>query len=898
MPLSPGTKLGPYEIVAPLGAGGMGEVYRARDPRIGREVAIKVLPAQFSQNEDRLGRFEQEVRAAGALNHPNILTIFDVGACDGSPYIVSELLEGETLRDRLTSATLAPRRAFDYALQLAQGLSAAHSRGIVHRDLKPENIFLTRDGRVKILDFGLAKLTQQDGSDPEAALTQTVTDPGVVLGTVGYMSPEQVRARTADHRSDIFSLGAVLYEMLSGHRAFHRGTAAETMAAILNEDPPDLPGSTPGMSAGLERIVRRCLEKEPEQRFNSAHDLAFALEAVFGGSGSLVSGAVAVNRSAVSRRWIRVAAFAAIAALLAGGGWWLGRRAAPRGLPYWTVRQLTSDEGYTAGGALSPDGKLVAYTSDRAGSGILDLWIQQTAGGPAVRMTSGPFSAFEPAFSPDGSKVVFVSSEQPRGLYIIPALGGEQRRLADAPSAEQPRFSPDGRWISAELYRSGAASFLLIPSAGGEPVFLDPKLGNITSTVNRTYVWSPDSKGLLLTGGSSYLWADWDFWFLSMDGRKTPLHAGPGMRAAGFGRPTLEAWDGDWLYFNGFRKSTEDLWRTRLTPGATQLGKLEPVTSGWADRYTDAVGAGGTRLVYSDSSASRRHIWSLKIDPDQGVASGEPQRMTTGDRTQAYPTAMGPNRLVYWAYDAGQGDLWLRDLSSGKEARLTDTNESKGYLVGSHDGSLVAFRATTPKGYITYVVQATGGAPHKICGNCGRITDWSPDDKKVILHDFGGSTAGKVGLVNVQSGKQQVLMEGAQRIYAPHVSPDGRWLAFTAGGAFVAPYREDRVIAESEWIPLDLGTQGGAFFQWAPGSRRLFYLLAEGAYYSIWTVPFDPTSGRSAGPPVLVFRPQGSHALDGDRTAIGIALVGDRFFFSMSDLHANIGIAEIDTAAK
>ena len=541
----------------------------------------------------------------------------------------------------------------------------------------------------------------------------------------------------------------------------------------------------------------------------------------------------------------------------------------------------------------------MAYTSDRAGAGTQDLWIQQTVGGPPVRMTSGPFSAYEPAFSPDASKVVFVSYEHPGGLYVIPALGGEPRRLADAPGAVSPRFSPDGRWISAELLQKQAAVFLLIPSAGGEPVFLDPRMGIITSEENKTYVWSPDSKGLVMAAGASYHWVDWDFWFLSLDGARTPLRAGPGMRAAGFGLPNLKAWDEGWLYFNVQRKATPDLWRARLTPGARQLEDIEPVTSGWANHTTDAVGAGGTRLVYSDSSASRRHIWSLKVDPDQGVVSGEPQRTTLGERTEEYPAGMGPNRLVYWAIEGGQGDLWLRDLNSGRETRLTDTPETNIFPVGSRDGSMVAFRATTPKGFVVYVAEATGGSPHRLCSNCGRVTDWSPDNTKVILHDFGGGTAHKVGLVDVQTGRQRVLMESATRIDAPRVSPDGRWLAFRAVKAFVAPYREDRIIHESEWIPLDIGAQGGGdFFQWAPGARRLLYMAGEADSRSIWTVPFDPVTGKSAGPPALVFRPQGSHALAGDESVIGLALVGDRLYFSMSDLHANIGIAEIDSAAK
>src|SRR6202011_1976930 len=284
MPLSSGTRLGPYEILAPLGAGGMGEVYRARDARLGREVAIKVLPASFSADADRLRRFEQEARAAGILNHPNLTAVLDIGEHEGAPYVVQELLEGETLRQALAGGRLSARKAIDYAVQIAHGLAAAHEKGIVHRDLKPDNLFVTKDGRVKILDFGLAKLIHaEEGSQFTDLSTATAgTEPGVVLGTLGYMSPEQVKGKSADARSDIFSFGAILYEMLSGQRAFHRDSAAETMSAILREEPPDLSVTNQGISPGLERIVRHCIEKNPEQRFHSAHDVPFALEALSG----------------------------------------------------------------------------------------------------------------------------------------------------------------------------------------------------------------------------------------------------------------------------------------------------------------------------------------------------------------------------------------------------------------------------------------------------------------------------------------------------------------------------------------------------------------------------------------------------------------------------------------
>ncbi len=283
MTIAAGSRLGPYEVLSPLGAGGMGEVYRAKDPRLGREVAIKVLPASFSQDPDRLRRFEQEARATGLLNHPNILAIYDIGTHDGSPYVVSELLEGETLRSVVAGGRLSARKAIDYALQIAHGLAAAQEKGIVHRDLKPENLFVTKDGRLKILDFGLAKLTRPEtGSAPmtEAPTETAGTEPGIVLGTVGYMSPEQVRGKPADARSDIFSFGAILYEMLSGKRAFHGDSAADTMSAILMKEPPELSQVSREIPSGLDRVVRHCLEKNPEQRFHSAHDLAFGLEAL------------------------------------------------------------------------------------------------------------------------------------------------------------------------------------------------------------------------------------------------------------------------------------------------------------------------------------------------------------------------------------------------------------------------------------------------------------------------------------------------------------------------------------------------------------------------------------------------------------------------------------------
>ncbi len=355
MVLTSGTKIGPYEIQSPLGAGGMGEVYRARDTRLERSVAIKILPAVFSSDTDRLQRFQQEARVLSSLNHHNLLAIFDVGAQNGSYYLVAELLEGETLRERLNAGPLPLRKAVDYGIQMANGLGAAHDKQIVHRDLKPDNVFITKDGRVKILDFGLAKPTPEAGENTATA-AGPATLPGVVLGTAGYMAPEQVRGKTADVRSDIFSFGAILYEMVAGQRAFHGESSIETMNAILKDDPPEISTLTKNISPAMERLIRRCLEKAPEERFQSAHDLAFALEAVSGISGTAATQVVSVR----SPRKLRLALLSSLAAALALVlGFFAGMRA---GVPqHPTFHQLIFGRGYIETARFTPDGQNVIY---------------------------------------------------------------------------------------------------------------------------------------------------------------------------------------------------------------------------------------------------------------------------------------------------------------------------------------------------------------------------------------------------------------------------------------------------------------------------------------------------------------------------------------------------------
>ena len=451
MALPTGVRLGPYEVLGPLGSGGMGEVYRAKDPRLARDVAIKVLPTAFSSDPDRLRRFEQEARAAGLLNHPNVMAIYDLGVHEGAPYVVCELLEGETLRSELAGGALALRRALDYAAQMAQGLAAAHEKGIVHRDLKPENVFVAREGRIKILDFGLAKLThaKEGGLTTDLPTATAGTEPGVVLGTLGYMSPEQVRGKPADHRSDLFAFGAILYEMLSGKRAFHGDSAADTMSAILREDPPELSETNRTVPPALDRIIRHCLEKNPERRFHSAADLAFDLESLTGVSAPALAAAVPARTR--GRRLFVPMAVLLIAAGLVAAGWFLGGRGRSSGQP--VFRQLTFRRGLVNSARFTDDGQTVVFGAAWEGKPA-ELFLTRI-GTPESQPLAIPRADFvvgvvsgelAVAFGPLGS----------RTLSRVPLTGGAPREVATKIGPAD--LAPDGKSFAIVVDRAGRAT--------------------------------------------------------------------------------------------------------------------------------------------------------------------------------------------------------------------------------------------------------------------------------------------------------------------------------------------------------------------------------------------------------------------------------------------------------
>jgi len=450
MPLATGTRLGPYEILAPIGAGGMGEVYRARDPKLNREVAIKILPEALATDPAALARFEREAQAVAALSHPNILAIHDFGVEGGTPYAVMELLEGETLRARLAHGALPARKAVDLAAQIAEGLAAAHDKGIVHRDLKPENVFVSDEGRAKVLDFGLAKVTGPVSSpDASTRLTAGHTGAGTVMGTVGYMSPEQVRGEAVDHRSDIFAFGAVLYEMLAGRRAFVRDAAAESMAAILKEDPPDIAPGDSGTSSALSRIVQHCLEKKPAERFQSARDIAFALQAL-SGSGVTTAPAIAVTRRRW-RPWLALTAAVAFLGVATVASYRMGQKAQPpaaadaKGLKF-LAKNYRRQAIFQA--AFAPDGETIVYSSAREGN-VPELFVirpdfpePQSVGLPRTHLLS---------ISSKGELAVltnarYVTSRLFTGTLARLSLGSAPREMADG--VRQADWSPDGSAVA------------------------------------------------------------------------------------------------------------------------------------------------------------------------------------------------------------------------------------------------------------------------------------------------------------------------------------------------------------------------------------------------------------------------------------------------------------------
>jgi len=776
MPLAAGTKLGPYEILSPLGAGGMGEVYRARDPRLNREVAIKVLPDSLRRDSERLRRFEQEAHAVGALNHPNILAVYDVGTHGEVPYLVTELLDGVSLRDRLQEGALSPRKATDYAVQIAQGLAAAHEKNIVHRDLKPDNVFICSDGRVKILDFGLAKSTELGPQDHTVTALEPLTGSGVMLGTAGYMSPEQVRGQTADRRSDIFSFGAVLYEMVSGQRAFRRGTAADTASAILKEDPPDLIASGRNIPVTLDRIVHHCLEKSPEERFQSARDLAFNLESMSASSDSgVVAPAKFEKRLAGRPLWWMLAGLAL--AVAAGTAWWWAHSRAQVVLTPVSFLRLSDFAGIEDSPAFSPDGKSVAFVSDSTGS--RQIWIRLLAGGAPLQITRGDGDHLEPRWSKDSSTIIYYTPP-PEGdaqgtLWEISALGGVPRRLVSSMSGADA--SHDDKHLAFFRLNANQIELVTAERNGSDAEVITSAVPGFSYRQPR---WSPDGATIAYIH-SRENWAD-DVYVVPASGGVPRQVTKDGTLMSGL------AWtpDGTRIVYSSARGSTLLYLPTlHLWSVSASGGEPQQLTFGDSGDENPDVDRNGRILL------SRRRmefdIWKFPTGPDpvDNVRKGVRITHQTG---QVQTPSLDPTdrEMVYLSDNGGHGNLWIQNLASGESRQITfekDPRVVAGVPIWSPDGKYIAFAVNEPapgagRSIRYWLIRPDGSDLHVVL-SMGTWAAWSGDSQWLYYCESSPvQQTGSYRLMKAAISNGTPVLVRSDNARGPAVAPDGSALYY------------------------------------------------------------------------------------------------------------------------
>jgi Tol biopolymer transport system component len=867
MPLASGTKLGPYEIVAPLGAGGMGEVYRARDTRLGRDVALKILPDSFARDEDRLHRFEQESRAVAALNHPNILAIHDVGQHNGCPFLVSELLEGESLRSALDRGVMPQRKAIEFAVQVTQGLAAAHEKGIVHRDLKPENLFVTRDGRAKILDFGLAKLAQTIGlSSDGLTLTSAHTAAGVVLGTASYMAPEQVRGEATDARTDIFSFGVVLFEMLSGRRAFRRDTAAETMTAVLKEDPAEISDATHSISPALDRTVRRCLEKNPEQRFQSAKDLSFALSAL---SGTDASGAARATAPSREIPWLRWALTIAALGLAAGLTWRLARRPADTA----RIQFAIPVPGEVSQIALSPDGRMLAFISLDEQSSQPILFVQRVGSGSANELP-GTEGASYPFWSPDGTYVAFFAKDR---LQKVAVSGGTPLVLASAAMARGGAWGSKNVILYAPDVGNGVLWRVNADGTGAAPL-AESMLGKDENT-HRFPVFLPDGEHFLLFVGNFKNLKDDPtngIYLSSLDAKEKKLivlaRSNPG-----YGSGSL-------FYVDDKRELVAvpldiSAGKTSGEPRviAPQVG-FQPSTY-WS---AFAVAENGTVVLSPTGEVARSVLtWMDRSGKELGKV-GEPGVLAN--------PSLSPNgeRVAVDVSDlqANNVDVWIESVKGGGSARFTfdPTEEAAG--VFSRDGSRVAYRSASDNPTV-YAKAASGLEQPKAVVAPGPMSDilpnsWSSDDREILCTLYVGLSVSHTGgysdlmIASTSDHKLTPFVTTPASESNGQISPDGKWAAYASDETgewevYVTTFPG----AAGKW---QVSRGGGTEPRWPGDGKQIFYVSSKG---TLTAVPVSTAGTFSSSVPVALFQTRGRAPISStDIFTYDVAKDGTRFLIN------------------
>ena len=905
-----GRTISHYKVFEKVGEGGMGEVFKAEDLKLKRTVALKFLSVRDLGGEEYKARFIHEAQAAAALDHPNICTVYEIDEAEGRMFMAMPFLEGTPLDKRIEQGLLPLDQALDIALQIAQGLQAAHRKEITHRDIKPSNVMVNDQGdgrlQVKIMDFGLARLSQ----------ATVLTKEGTRLGTAAYMSPEQVEGSKAGHRSDIWSLGVVLYEMVIGQKPFAAEYEQALFYGIIHEQPKPMTSLRTGVPVDLEKLVGKCLAKEPGKRYQTATDLLVDLRGApdsLNSATKLSSGTVVASQagprhtatvpdSAGKHRWLGWPVLAASIALTAAVTWWLSPATqAPDTFPQYELRQLTFDSGLTYQPAISPDAKLIAYASDRAGEGNLDIWVQQVAGGEPIRLTDHESDDSSPDFSPDGSRIVFRSERDGGGIYVIPALGGTPRLLAER--GRNPRYSPDGSKVAYWAGSVGTMIFnqtYVIPTNGGSPIQLGSELNS-----SRYPVWSPDSQKVLFlaskTGGIAA--ADWYVTDVSgLSAVKTGAidrlrEIGLASDQLGYYRPSRWSSEAGRVLFEAAMGDSLSLWAMRVSPDSGRAeGKVQRLTQGAGfDAQPSAPLSWTSRDPIVFASEERNlDVWLLPANTREGRVTGALRRLKSGAGGEGAPyIARGNRYLSFLMRQGGVGNLWKLDLKGGHVTPLTN-NQGSGIDRGiiSSDGSRAAYMNALGDRPTTYLSGGTTRDEELELEFPCNPSDWSSDDTRIACWGDG------ITLLDVKTKKDTLLARrDAQNLWNPRFSPDDKWIAFHSRTGpdrqqvFVIPVQSDKVLAEDDWIHITDGAGMDRAPDWSPDGKMLYFTSERDGFRCIWAQRLDSETKRPLGEPFIV---QHFHTA---RTSLfnvvhvgelGLSIGEDKIVFATTELKANL----------
>ena len=816
MSLAAGTRLGPYEIVSSLGAGGMGEVYKARDTRLDRMVAIKILPADKVADSDRKQRFIQEARAASALNHPNIVTIHDISADNGIDFIVMEYVQGKSLEQLIPSKGMRASEVLKYAIQIADAFAAAHSAGIVHRDLKPGNVMVTSDGQVKVLDFGLAKLTGVVAGPlgpADATLTaHHKTQDGAIVGTIAYMSPEQAEGKPVDARSDIFSFGGLLYEMLTGRKAFSGDSKISTLSAILRQEPKPLAELVPDIPRDLDKIVQRCIRKDRDRRFQHMSDLKVALQDAKEESDSGVSGINASNLKPRASRLPVYATAAAVFLLAAAGAWWkLGQTPALAS----KVTPLTST-GSANNPAFSADGKLIAFSDSGPNRDNPDIFVQQIGSGNPLRLTTDPGVDASPVFSPDDRYIAF--TRDAKTLLLVPVLGGPERKLGPV-EGTYIDFSPDGKTIAVtarELKTDPLGIFLVSVDSGSRKRLTSGPLSFNGTTSQNPGDYSPrfSPDGRMIAFDRQLFTTSHEVGVVTVGSGETKILSGGQQNINGL------AWmpDSREVVYSARRGTPQQLWTISAAGGTPR-----PLSLAGEGAFGPVISRDGRRLAYVRRSRAV-NIWRMDLQPGGDGSSGNPVKVISSTQWQGEPCISPDGKRIAFASDrSGTYEIWVSNFDGTSPVQLTFLGGHAGSPMWSPDSRRIAFDFSGDGNPDIYVIDADGGAPKRLTTNPASdvLPSWSSNGLWIYFIAYrkdvsNPAATSQIWRVSPEGGQEGQLTH--QGVSFAMESPDGKVLYYSTGKAWkVSP-------EGGAGSPVVESPGGLTYHNWQPENDGLYFI--------------------------------------------------------------------------